>query len=166
LSIFFWHVVSRPLPTLVAAARLSAAAAVLAALDVVTGLVVNGYVDAEVREPWSRYLPSAAAVIAFSALSVALMLRAAWARIVTFVACGIFSILTLLDLVILVDIQAVGATPAVRASWYFPFQCAIALLNVILYIMIIIILARPTGDDAGINYQAAAHRGPPRGRSE
>jgi hypothetical protein len=144
LSIFLWYVVNRPLPTLVAAARLAAAAAVLAALDVVTGLIVNGYVDAEVREPWARYLPSAPAVIVFAALAVALMLRAAWARTITFLACGVFSILTLVNVAILVAIQAVGATPAVGPSWYFPLQYGIALLGVILYVVIVIILVRPS----------------------
>jgi hypothetical protein len=143
LSIFLWYGVYRPVPTLVAAARLSAVAAVLAAFDVVTGLIVNGYVDAGVREPWSRYLPSAPAVVVFAALSVALMHRAARAYITTFVACGIFLILTLFELVILVQIQATGATPAVGPSWYFPFQCGIALINAILYTMIIV-LVRPS----------------------
>jgi hypothetical protein len=143
LSIFLWYVGNRPLPTLVAAARLAAAAAVLAALDVVTGLIVNGYVDAEVREPWSRYLPSAPAVIVFAVLTVALMLRAVWARTITFLACGIFSILTLLNVVVLMAAQAAGATPAVGGSWYFPFQCGIALLGVFLSVVIIMLVRPP-----------------------
>ncbi len=144
MSIFLWYVVNRPLPTLVAAARLAAATAVLAALDVLTGLIVNSQVDAVVREPWSRYLPSVPAVIVFAALAVALVLRAAWARTVTFLICGVFSFLTLVNFVILMAIQTAGATPAVGPSWYFPFQCGLALLSAILYVVIIIILMPPS----------------------
>jgi hypothetical protein len=144
VSVFLPRPVIRAGSTTVLAACRTAVVTVLAGLDVVTGIAVNSGMDAEVREPWSRYLISALAFVVCAALTVVLIVGARWAGAATVMACGALLALTLVELVIDMGMLAAGAAPGIDLAWHVPFRGTVAVLNLLLYVTIMVVLTWPT----------------------